>query len=1308
MTEGYAILQPRVGAAGEHRRGRGTRGCSAASPASTRTPAPCPTSTRTCSARARSSARASTTSMPASARSVAGFPDNRILSHDLLEGGYARVGPRQRRAARRGISRRATRPTSAGAIAGFAATGRSCAWLLRAGPGAQAAGVANPISRAVAVEDPRQPASQLVPLAFVALLLLGWICGAAWFATIAVLALALVPGVVAALGGLARRPADLPRGQHVREPSLASRSSSRAMASRSPACRTMRCSRSTRSRAHACACIVTRRKLLEWRTASDVQRAARSELRAASLAAMWIGPALAVVAAVLSQRSGPALRPRPSSRCGRSPRAWSWWVSRPIASAGPRLADSGSRVPAPRRATTWRFFETYVDRSRQLPAARQRAGGSSSGHRASHVADQHRAVARSPTSRPTTSATSRPATMIARTTRTLATMRSHAAPSRSSLQLVRHDDARAAAPDVHLDGGQRQSRRPPVDARSRPRRARRPTDRARCYSGLGATLGVACRARGDAGPRSMREVALVRGELATPRTNNRGAHAMLGRTASHARELVRVVVARGDSAAEAAWWATAFESQLQASWSTSSYSSRRGSSCRRARMPRFARCSTGRSRWRQTARLELTVAATVICARRRSARRERAVERISELRALALRCRELARSRLRAALRSSASPARDRLQRQRSPTRRELLRSARVRGAPGQLRRDRAGQAAAGALVPPRPPAHDRRRRPALLSWSGSMFEYLMPLLVMPTYDGTLLDETYRAAVDRQIAYGREQRRAVGHVRVRLQQDRRRTSTISIARSACRASASSAGSPRISSIAPYASALALMVAPDAACANLRTLADAPASSVRTASTRRSTTRPRACRRARSAHGALVHGAPPGHEAARDRVRAARPADAAALRRRSELSRDRAAAAGARAAGARGLSASRRGASSVRAAARGRARGCACSRRRTRRRPRCSCCRTAATTSMITQRRRRLQPLARPRGHALARRRDARLLGQLLLPARRRRAARFWSIAHQPTLSPAHQLRGDLLAGPRRVPARRSTTSRRTSRSASRPRTTSSCAGSRLTNRGRTRAHDRAHELRRGRARAAGRRCRASARSRNLFVQTEIVRAHQAILCTRRPRSGGEQPPWMMHLMTVHGTARRRCVVRDRSRCDSSVAAARSSIRIAMHAPSALRQRGSVLDPVVAIRNARRCSQPDETVRIHIVTGIAETRDGALGAGREVSRPPRRRSRVRAVVDPQPGRAAADRGHRTPTRSCSSASASKVLYANPALRAPRQLAREQPARTVRAVGLRHLGRPADRAGADRRCRSHRSRASARARRTRTGA
>jgi cyclic beta-1,2-glucan synthetase len=42
----------------------------------------------------------------------------------------------------------------------------------------------------------------------------------------------------------------------------------------------------------------------------------------------------------------------------------------------------------------------------------------------------------------------------------------------------------------------------------------------------------------------------------------------------------------------------------------------------------------------------------------------------------------------------------------------------------------------------------------ALLSWSASMFEYLMPLIVMRSYPGTLLDETYTAVVKRQIQYG--------------------------------------------------------------------------------------------------------------------------------------------------------------------------------------------------------------------------------------------------------------------------------------------------------------------------------------------------------------------------------------------------------------------------------------------------------------------------------------------------------------------------------------------------------------------------
>jgi len=43
-----------------------------------------------------------------------------------------------------------------------------------------------------------------------------------------------------------------------------------------------------------------------------------------------------------------------------------------------------------------------------------------------------------------------------------------------------------------------------------------------------------------------------------------------------------------------------------------------------------------------------------------------------------------------------------------------------------------------------------------LLSWSGTMFEYLMPSLLMHSYEGTLLEQSCRAAVNHQITYARQ------------------------------------------------------------------------------------------------------------------------------------------------------------------------------------------------------------------------------------------------------------------------------------------------------------------------------------------------------------------------------------------------------------------------------------------------------------------------------------------------------------------------------------------------------------------------
>jgi cyclic beta-1,2-glucan synthetase len=46
--------------------------------------------------------------------------------------------------------------------------------------------------------------------------------------------------------------------------------------------------------------------------------------------------------------------------------------------------------------------------------------------------------------------------------------------------------------------------------------------------------------------------------------------------------------------------------------------------------------------------------------------------------------------------------------------------------------------------------------RATLMSWGGTMFEYLMPQLLLRSFPGTLLDQSCRASVRRQIAYGND------------------------------------------------------------------------------------------------------------------------------------------------------------------------------------------------------------------------------------------------------------------------------------------------------------------------------------------------------------------------------------------------------------------------------------------------------------------------------------------------------------------------------------------------------------------------
>lgn len=115
---------------------------------------------------------------------------------------------------------------------------------------------------------------------------------------------------------------------------------------------------------------------------------------------------------------------------------------------------------------------------------------------------------------------------------------------------------------------------------------------------------------------------------------------------------------------------------------------------------------------------------------------------------------------------------------------------------------------------------------------------------------------------------------------------------------------------------------------------------------------------------------------------------------------------------------------------------------------------------------------------------------------------------------------------------------------------------------------------------------------------NLFVQTEIIAQRQAILCTRRPRSVDEISPWMFHLMAVHGAEINNITYET----DRMQFIGRGKTLVAPLAMTSFKSlsnsQGSVLDPIVAIQY-QIILEPEGTAIIDIVTGIGESREGAI-------------------------------------------------------------------------------------------------------------
>ena len=216
-------------------------------------------------------------------RAIGGrLPENRVLSHDLLEGAYARAGLVSDVVLVRGLPvgvRRRRQPAppldprrlADRALAAAARARRRRGRVAEPDLAAVAAGRSSTTCGAASCRS-----------RCCALLVVGWLLpGAALLVDAAVVLAMLLAAGAADGGGGARAPAGRPAAR----PARCARSRARSSRQLVREAFALAClpydalHQPRRDRAHAVRVLDHRRKLLEWRTASDAQRAARTEPR---------------------------------------------------------------------------------------------------------------------------------------------------------------------------------------------------------------------------------------------------------------------------------------------------------------------------------------------------------------------------------------------------------------------------------------------------------------------------------------------------------------------------------------------------------------------------------------------------------------------------------------------------------------------------------------------------------------------------------------------------------------------------------------------------------------------------------------------------------------------------------------------------------------------------------------------------------------------------------------------------------------------------------------------------------------------
>ncbi len=1149
------------------------------------------------------------------------FPDNRILSHDLLEGCYARSGllsdvqlyeeyPSRYSA---DVSRRHRWIRGDWQIA---------RWLLPVIPSPDGRRQKNPLSTLSRWKIFDNLRRSLTAAALTLLLLLGWtVLPAAGFWTLAVIGIILIPSLISSALSVLQKPIEVTLRQHL---AAALRSAGRhfVQAAFSLVCLPYEAFFSLDAVIRTtCRILITHKRLLQWNLSGDSDRTRRTGL-AGSYRTMWIGPMVAAAATITLAVSKPAALAVAGPILGlwlASP-GIAWWISRPLAQREARLTANQILFLRKLSRKTWAFFETFVGpEDHWLPPDNyQEHPASVIAHRTSPTNMGFALLANlSAYDFGTISA----GKLIERTAKALHTMQG----------LERHQghfynwyDTRSLKPlpplyissvDSGNLAGHLLTLRPGLLGL-----ADQKILGARLFESLSDTLGIfmdtAAAAPDVYAPARLAQLqqdleAATRSKPDTL-TASRLCLDQLARSATSVAADVEALDAGPES--PLTWWAQTFAGQcrdaLDELTSLTPWAELLPSQNNIGGFPdldeiptlselaaleekllpeidhRLGSASTSaESAW--IADLQRLIATASQNAR----------TRIATIKGLALQCDVLSRMQydfLFDKTRNLLAIGYNVGENRRDSSNYDLLASeARlscfVAIAQGQLPQE--SWFALGRLLT------TAGGEPILLSWSGSMFEYLMPLLVMPTYAHTLLDQTCKAAVARQIEYGKKLALPWGisecgyhAIDVHLNYQYRAFGVPGLGLKR--------GLAEDLVIAPYASALALMVSPERACLNLERLAAEGLESqyglyeaIDYTPSRLPLGQTSAMVRSFMAHHqgmsllSLAHllldrpmqkrfVSNPLFQATLLLLQERIPKATAFYAHTTEISEHHMASGGQE--------------SPIHVF-----------RNPDTPNPEVQLLSNGRYHVMVTN-----------AGGGYSRWKD------LLVTRWREDSTRdnwgtfcyirdvasreFWSTAYQPTLKRSKYFEAIFSEGRAEFRGRDHDYDTHTEIAVS-PEDDIELRRVRITNRARTRrnidvtsyaevvlappAADALHPA-----------------FSNLFVQTEIIRRQRAILCTRRPRSQGEQTPWMFHMMAVHGgdvgevsyeTDRMQFIGRGNTVVDPQA----MSWGAGFYSGALSGSEGSVIDPIVAIRY-RITLDPEESATINIVSGIGETRDAA--------------------------------------------------------------------------------------------------------------